>query len=128
MMKLTPAQARKVSSTFTNFDPEDKTWSLFDVDKAREDFKKATVTDGVPRWDSNNSVPPEDCLEAFKLAGCEFDFDAAIAARDADTDAFLEEYRRNQKPATGEELFEMRAAFGEGTTVVDIFTGRETKL
>jgi hypothetical protein len=42
----------------------------------------------------------------------------------------LKDYRkrqRNVKPSN-EELSEMRAAFGEGTEVVNIITGRRTQL
>ena len=38
------------------------------------------------------------------------------------------EYRRNARPASAEELNEMRAAFGEGQTVVNILTGERYSL
>jgi len=40
----------------------------------------------------------------------------------------VDEYKRNQRPPSAEEMFEMRAAFGEGVTVVNIITGRKTQL
>lgn len=44
----------------------------------------------------------------------------------------IKQYIENQAKRTqeqrDEELFEMRAAFGEGETVVNIFTGEVTKL
>ena len=40
----------------------------------------------------------------------------------------VDEYKRNQQPPSAEELFEMRATFGEGTTVVNILTGSKTEL
>jgi hypothetical protein len=43
-----------------------------------------------------------------------------------DITEWLKEYAA--RPQTEEELFEMRAAFGEGETVVNIFTGRVTVL
>ena len=46
----------------------------------------------------------------------------------AEQDAFLAEYRKQDTPPSEEELFEMRAAFGEDTEVVNVFTGRKTKL
>ena len=52
--------------------------------------------------------------------------------KEAEDMLFLEEYRENQKKRTPEELaeerFEMEAAFGKGTTVVNIITGERTKL
>jgi hypothetical protein len=55
-------------------------------------------------------------------------YEASVAAREADDDKFFAEYRKNQRPLSGEELFEMRAAFGPGETVVDVISGRKTKL
>jgi len=45
--------------------------------------------------------------------------------RDRETQAFLAEYRRANKgrKRSAEEIFEMRAAFGPGETVVDVITG-----
>ena len=40
----------------------------------------------------------------------------------------IENYRRNYTGPSEEELFEMRAAFGTGTTVVDVLTDRKIKL
>jgi|TARA_Y100000033_G_C2669797_1_gene73722 hypothetical protein len=52
--------------------------------------------------------------------------------KEAEDMLFLEEYKENQKKRTPEELaeerFEMEAAFGKGTTVVNIITGERTKL
>lgn len=53
-------------------------------------------------------------------------------ARDAHMDAFLKEYRTAQARRTPEQLaeerFEMRAAFGKGVKVVNVFTGEEIQL
>jgi len=101
---------------------------------AEEAFRYATsgtVTDGVFRWDANGNVPPQDILNLLQMdGGVVFDMEATQAARDADTTAFLAEYREAQKNHTpsAEEMFEMRAAFGPGTTVVNVITGRKTRL
>jgi hypothetical protein len=105
-----------------------KGW-VFDEAKARREFQDTYIdSGGVLRWKSNDHVPPEDCMEDFRLVGCEFDIELARATREREDAEFLAEYRRNQKPPTNEELFEMRAAFGGGTTVVNVITGRKTKL
>ncbi len=88
----------------------------------------ATVTDGIVRWTSNNAVPPADVLALWRHLGKAFDHDRSIAAGKAETDAFLTEYRRHHKGPSPEEITEMRAAFGPGTTVVDVITGTETLL
>lgn len=89
-----------------------------------------TIVDGVIRWNSNNKVPPADIIEFAAHIGLPIDVAACLTARDKETSAFLADYRermRNHKPS-GEELWEMRAAFGRGTTVVNVITGRKTRL
>ena len=91
-------------------------------------FETGAHTDGdlVVRWDSNDRVPPQDILDLWQHLGFIFDMAASQAAHEADTKAFLTEYRANQ-PAqpSDEERAEARAAFGPGTEVVDFFTGRK---
>lgn len=85
--------------------------------------------DGAFRWNSNGNVIPEDCM----LSMAQFttaEIQASQRVRSAETAAFLAEYREAQKNVepSAEELAEMRAAFGEGETVVNVLTGRVTKL
>jgi hypothetical protein len=75
---------------------------------------------GVYRWKTNNSVPPEDILnnaglDAPTLARCK-------AARSTDLDQFMAKYRKAQagRQPSAEERFEMRAAFGPGVEVVNV--------
>ena len=71
---------------------------------------EATLTDGVYRWKSNGQVPPLDLLEIAEVPlGI---LQTCRKASKADTEKFLADYRRNQRPPSDEELFEMRAAFG----------------
>jgi hypothetical protein len=79
---------------------------------------------GIRRWNSNDQVPPTDCLKEMGITGPELARMEAV--RDQELDAFLAEYRANQKEPTSEELCEMRAAFGPGARVVNVFTGRVT--
>jgi len=92
--------------------------------------KDYNVVNGVVRWTSNNRVPFDDLLEVFRKAG---DIDGQTAlqsqrARDAENAILFRELRKNVKPATSEEIFEMRAAFGSGIKIVDVITGRVTQL
>lgn len=41
---------------------------------------------------------------------------------------FLEEYRSRPHVISDEELYEMRAAFGKETTIVDALTGEKIQL
>lgn len=70
----------------------------------------------------------DDMLEKLALVTDKADRSATEAARAAEDAEFLEEYRRNRKPRSAEEIAEMRASFGAGTTVVDILTGETITL
>jgi len=113
------------------YDAEQGGWVL-DEAKARENFARASIVDGVVRWQSNNNVPFDDMLQDFALLGLidEETVARSAEARQADDDTFFAEYRRqmaNHVPSD-EEMFEMRAAFGEGATVVNVITGQKYNL
>ena len=79
---------------------------------------------GVYRFESNNQVPFDDYLEE---AGVSDETRAKCkVARDIDTAAFAAEYRERMKNHVpdAEERYEMRAAFGPGASVVNVFTGQ----
>jgi hypothetical protein len=100
-----------------------------DFEKSREDFKRATVTDGVVRWTESGNFPMRDMMEMWRDMGLPFDFAKSEAAREAWTTECLAKHRKaqkNRKPSA-EELFEMRAAFGPGGEVVNILTGKVTR-
>ena len=115
---------------FDKFDPVTKRW-VADDETARKRFSDATVTAGVVRWNSNNSVPPQDVLEQWASLGLPFDLKKSVAARDADLTKFTAAYRKAQRAAPrdpefeAEMAFERRAAFGPGVTVVDVNSGRK---
>ena len=85
--------------------------------------------DGVCRWKSNNRVLPKDCREVLGHTPYRdlFDEQACKEADEAETAEAIAAYRRNHR-TTEEERMEMQAAFGKGTTVVDIFTGERIAL
>ena len=70
----------------------------------------------------------DDLLEKLLLVTDKADSAATRAARETEVQADLESYRANRKAPSAEELAEMRAAFGEGTKVVDVLTGKEIQL
>lgn len=100
----------------------ERTANQFDTD--------AYVKDGVVRWKSNNNIPPKDILEFWQYLGKEFDYNKTLAVDEEETTVFFENYRKQQanRQYTEEELFEMRAAFGPGETVVNVITGKQIKL
>jgi hypothetical protein len=89
----------------------------------------ATITEGVIRWNSNNSVIPEDCVALAVHIGLPVDAAKCERARDVETRLFLEEYREHQRNrrVTAEEMFELRATHGRGKKVVNMITGRVTR-
>ena len=104
---------------------------------AQEEVKKAVAqaeaqaiveADGAIKWNSNGSYLMDDFCEKLEYAGYPFDREATARKRDAQDAESLAEYRRNHRGLSGEALAEARAAFGEGTTVVNILTGERTEL
>ena len=84
--------------------------------------------DGAAKWKSSGSYLPADVVEKLTFAGADFfSAEATAAKREAQTAGFLGNYRRNHR-TTAEERMEMEAAFGKGTTVVNIITGEKIKL
>ena len=70
----------------------------------------------------------DDLLELVAMSTDRVDTEATRTARTAEVERELAEYRANYKGPSAEELAEMRAAFGPGTTVRNILTGDEIKL
>lgn len=102
-----------------------------DSKRAEEKFHiDAYVKDGIVRWISNNKVPPSELLEFWKHLGKDFDYLKSMETSENETLEFIREYVKQKKDeaVTDEERFELEAAFGKGTTVIDVFTGKETYL
>lgn len=83
--------------------------------------------DGAVRWKSSGNYLPDDCMEKLEYAPHEFrkqiSREATKVKREEQDKKFIEKYCEQMKDHsyTEEELGEMRNAFGEGATVVDIF-------
>lgn len=84
--------------------------------------------DGLYRWKSNERIPPQECLIKAGLKGAVLEMHKKV--EDEESLKELEEYRERMKDhvPSDEELFEMRAAFGEGETVVNVLTGQRVQL
>lgn len=81
---------------------------------------------GIRRWFSNDQIVPPWVYEEASLIVPE----DHLKAYDVETSEFLADYRERMADyePSAEELFEMKAAFGEGETVVNVFTGRSIQL
>jgi len=95
---------------------------------AQADTAAAVDADGAIRWNSNGRYLMDDFCEKLEYAGYLFSREATAKKRDAQDEESLAEYRRSHRRLGAEELAEVRAAFGEGTTVVNVLTGEKTVL
>ena len=95
---------------------------------AQADTQATVEADGAIRWNSNGRYLMDDFCEKLEYAGYAFDREATATKRDVQNAESLARYCRNDRGLSGEALAEARAAFGEGTTVVDVLTGKKTRL
>ena len=101
-----------------------------ELEEIRKDLEAGKITideNGVAR-NCIGRVLMSDMLEKLTYVTDKVDEEATKAARDEEVTRSLAEYRRNAKPASEEEISEMRAAFGEGQTIVNILTGERITL
>ena len=85
--------------------------------------------DGAAKWVSSGRYLPADVVEKLTFAGADFfSAEATAVKRTAQNAAFIDSYSRNHKGPSAEERIEMAAAFGKGTTVVNVITGTRTRL
>lgn len=103
-----------------------------DIDRISKQLAEGEITideNGVAR-NCIGRVVMEDILEILAFVTDKVDEKATRAASDEETHREIEEYRKamaNYQPSA-EELLEMKAAFGEDATVVDIITGKQIQL
>ena len=89
---------------------------------------KITIdSNGVARNEIGR-VLMSDMLEKVSIVNDDVNVEATEAARLEEIHNFCEEYCRNYKGPTKEELAEARAEFGPGTKVVNVLTGESYTL
>lgn len=101
-----------------------------ELEKVREELEQGLITidgSGVAR-NRIGRVLMSDMLEKLTYITDAVDAEATTKAREEEVTRSIEEYRKNARPATEEELEVMRAAFGRGKTVVNIITGQKYHL
>ena len=99
-----------------------------DMAVKKADIDAIVELDGAIRWKESGNYLMDDFCEQLEYAGYPFSREATSKARDIQNNKFIEEYKQNYTGPTEEELFEMRAAFGEGKIVVDVITGNAIQL
>ena len=104
-------------------------WQRKEALKLMDDYHRRTYLDaaGVLRWSATDRVPPNDILEFWQYVGHEFDAMKTKRAGQKEREEFIERYRERQagQEVSEEHRAELRAAFGPGVEVVDVFTGRK---
>jgi hypothetical protein len=94
-------------------------------------FQAKRNKDGVYVWQINENVPPAEVIEHWEKGNLISPEEAQTASvlRSAQLNEALDQYRKAQRRLTPEEIEErragMRAAFGPGQEIVDIFTGEK---
>jgi hypothetical protein len=88
------------------------------------------IEDGILRWKTNDQVPFDDMLQDFQRLGIRFDVEKTKQFREKQVEESIAAYKKSMEnhQYSEEELFEMRAAFGPGTEVVNIITGKKVRL
>lgn len=94
-------------------------------------FSEVRMENGVYVWATNGRVPPNDAIVEYGIDKLpDFNKELHDLIRKDQNNSFLSGYyesMKNHKPSA-EELYEMRAAFGPGATVVNLITGKKTKI
>lgn len=96
---------------------------------------KAELASGKITIDANGiarncigRVLMEDMQEKVAMVSDKINVQATQEAYETETHAAIEKYRAQKREISPDELYEMRAAFGSGTTVVDFLTGETIQL
>ena len=101
-----------------------------ELERVKKDLDEGKITideNGIARNYIGRTLH-DDMLEKVAKVSDKVNVEATRAARDEETAKVIEAYKASYTGPSEEEMFEMRAAFGTGTTVVDIFTGKKIKL
>ena len=101
-----------------------------ELERVKKDLDEGKITideNGIARNCIGRTLH-DDMLEKVAMVSDKVNVEATRAARDEETAKVIEEFRASYTGPSEEDLFEMRTAYGKGTTVVDIFTGKKIKL
>lgn len=74
-------------------------------------------------WERSGHYLPSECVEILSHCVFFFDAEATLKAEQEENEKWLAEYRSTRHELSWEAQMEMRNAFGEGTTVIDIISG-----
>ena len=120
--------ARELSGDLGAFWKKNAEQEIAKLQEQADNGEIGTTETGAAFWKSSGNFLPADCAEKLAYTDFTFSEEATAEARDAQNAAFLETYRRSAQTITAEDRMEMEATFGKGATVVNVLTGKRTKL
>jgi hypothetical protein len=103
--------------------------AIEDIQKIEKEFeeKEILVLDcGALVWKSNGRALPKEVTEKLEFTNIIYNKEAHEKFRDEQTTKILQAIK--PRKVSRQEMHEMKAAFGKGTTVVNVFTGKKIKL
>jgi hypothetical protein len=110
----------------------DEFWEKNAAKKIDEYLADMTIENDTPRWTLTKNGIPGDILALLFVAGkiTETQFNNGNEYRQTKDKKEIAEYIKQQqnREYSEEELFEMKAAYGKGATVVNVFTGKKITL
>ena len=130
MTKMTRFE-KELSGELGEYWVKSTTEEIQDIERKYETGDLIINLDGTAQWKCGNYVP-DHVLEIIlhsKYANL-IDVDNHKKALDFQTEQSIAEYKERMKSHvyTEEELWEIRAAFGTGTVITDVLTGRTIQL
>lgn len=131
-MKITAIEMfnLELDGKFGKFRQKNAVENITFMEKQYED-REMTVENGVAVWKCGNIVPI-GCVAAFLHSkyGDLINIENHEFALDAEAEEVARRYRERMQNHvySEEELFEMKAAFGDGVEVVDVISGNKIRL
>ena len=119
---------RELSGSLGEFWRQNALKEIAKMQERADNDEIRTNTEGGAFWNKSGNYLPADCAEILSYTDFPFSLEATARAREAQTAMQLEAYRRSYKGPSEEEKAEMRAAFGSGSTVINVITGERIRL
>lgn len=111
---------------------QDAFWKKEANECLKRNINEYVIKDNALVWKSNGRLVPTDIIELLHAARVinDVEYISALANYDYILAKEIEEIRElmNKRTQSQEELNEMRNAFGKGAVVVNVITGKKTKL
>ena len=120
---------REIKGLLGDFWKKDAEKKVANVQREFENGEITVDENGVAR-NRIGRILMDDVAELLEYANCceWFSREATRIAYEKDASIFIKAYKERQNKISDEQKYEMRAAFGEGTTIVDVLSGNKIKI